>query len=75
MNIPQPLWAVTLAALGVGLELAILFIPGASEATRHDVSIAAFGLISGAIGAFTGHASATAPEPVSPQADKEDVAK
>jgi len=46
--------------MGVCLETTLLFAPGASEATRHDVSLAAFCLISGAIGAFKGHSDATA---------------
>lgn len=56
---PQPFWAVLLALLGVLLELALLFVPGATEATRHDVAMAAFGLISGAVGAFKATSSTT----------------
>jgi hypothetical protein len=56
VKLPEPFWAVVLAALGVGLEMAILFVPGASDAVRHDVATAAFGLITGAVGAFSGRA-------------------
>lgn len=54
---PSPFWAVLLAAMGTGVSLAVLF-------HRQDVniSLAVLGigsnLVSGALGAFAGHASA-----------------
>jgi hypothetical protein len=61
VKLPEPFWAVVLAALGVGLEVAILFGPGSSDAVRHDVATAAFCLISGAVGAFAGSHTTNAP--------------
>jgi hypothetical protein len=64
MKAPAEIWAVALAVLGVSLEVTILFAHGASEATRHDVHGAAFGLIMGAVGAFKGYsASKDSPAP------------
>jgi putative copper export protein len=57
MKLPSPFWAVLLAALGVVLALAVLFHP-----TPENIALAVIGigsnLVSGALGAFAGHASA-----------------
>ena len=58
-KLPSPFWAVLLAGMGTGVSLAVLF-------HRQDVniSLAVLGigsnLVSGALGAFAGHAQATA---------------
>lgn len=57
-RIPQPFWAVLLALLGAGLALAALYHP-----TPENIALAVLGvgsnLVSGALGAFAGHALAT----------------
>lgn len=58
MRMPEPIWAVMLAVLGVILALACLF-----HATPENVVLAvlaiASNLVSGALGAFAGHAGST----------------
>ena len=58
MTIPQPAWAVTLAVLGVIVALAVLFHPDPVAVGTAVLAIAS-NLVSGALGAFAGHASAT----------------
>ena len=57
MNIVQPAWAVVLAVLGVCLALACLFHPSPENIVLAVLAIAS-NLVSGALGAFAGHASA-----------------
>lgn len=56
-KIPQPLWAVLLATMGTGVSLAVLF-----HHQDVNISLAVLGigsnLVSGALGAFAGHAIA-----------------
>lgn len=58
-TLPQPFWAVLLALLGTGLAAAVLFHP-----TPENIALAVLGigsnLVSGALGAFAGHAAAKA---------------
>lgn len=56
-NLPQPLWAVMLAVLGVGLALAVLMHPEPVAISTAVLAIAS-NLVSGALGAFAGHATA-----------------
>lgn len=56
-KIPSPFWAVLLALLGVGLASAVLYHPGDVN-IGHDLITIASNLVSGALGAFAGHASA-----------------
>lgn len=57
-KVPQPFWAIILALFGMILSLCVLF-------HRNDVNIAlavlgiGSNLVSGALGAFAGHAQAT----------------
>lgn len=64
-KIPQPFWAVLLAALGVVLALATLLKP-----TPETISTAVLGvardLVVGALGAFAGHAWAAKQPPTNP---------
>jgi lipid-A-disaccharide synthase-like uncharacterized protein len=54
---PQPFWAVALAALGVILALSVLFHPDPVAIGTAVLAIAS-NLVSGALGAFAGRASA-----------------
>ena len=56
MNMPQPAWAVILASLGVIIALAVLFHPDPIGIGTAVLAIAS-NLVSGALGAFAGHAS------------------
>lgn len=71
-KLPQPFWANLLALQGVILAIVVIFYP-----TRENIALAALAiasnLVSGALGAFAGHASATAqklppPTPIPPVA-------
>lgn len=57
-RIPQPFWAVLLALLGATLTLAALYHP-----SPENIALAVLGvgsnLVSGALGAFAGHALAS----------------
>lgn len=58
-KLPSPFWAVLLAGMGTGVSLAVLFHPNSV-----NISLAVLGigsnLVSGALGAFAGHAQAQA---------------
>ena len=56
MKLPQPVWAVVLACLGVGLAMACLFHP---VPDNKDILNIASNLVSGALGAFAGHTLTT----------------
>ena len=58
MNVPQPFWAVLIATLGVVLSLAVLFHNGSADIGTAVLAIAS-NLVSGALGAFAGHAAAS----------------
>jgi membrane associated rhomboid family serine protease len=58
MKLPEPFWAVVLAVLGVIVALAVLFHPNPAAVGTAVLAIAS-NLVSGALGAFAGHASAT----------------
>lgn len=55
-NLPQPLWATLLAVLGVVLAIIIYCIPGDVTSRQAGFQIAS-ALVSGALGAFAGHAA------------------
>lgn len=57
MTLPQPFWAVILAVLGVVLAIACLFHPTEEKIVLAILAIAS-NLVSGALGAFVGHAGA-----------------
>ncbi len=59
-KVPQPFWAVVLAALGVFLAFAVLFKP-TPENIGSGVLAVARDLVIGALGAFAGHAFAKQP--------------
>ena len=65
--IPQPAWAVLLATLGVVISLAVLF-HSAPIAISTAVLAIASNLVSGALGAFAGHASAAMGKDETPSA-------
>jgi hypothetical protein len=52
---PQPLWAVALAVLGCVLCIAVLIKPDPNNIAIAILAIAS-NLVSGALGAFAGHA-------------------
>ena len=52
--IPQPFWAVILAALGCVLAIAVLFHPGDASVSTSVLAISN-SLVAGALGAFAGH--------------------
>ncbi len=56
-NLPNPFWAIILASLGVGLTVAALWHPDPVGISMAVLTIAS-NLVSGALGAFAGHASA-----------------
>ncbi len=56
MKLPEPFWAVLLAILGVIVVLAVLFHPEPVAIGTAVLAIAS-NLVSGALGAFAGHAS------------------
>lgn len=58
MKMPEPIWAVLLAVLGVVLALACLFHPSHENVVLAVLAIAS-NLVSGALGAFAGHAGST----------------
>ena len=56
-NIPQPFWAIVLAGLGVVVTIVVYTQPG-DVTTRQAAFQIASALVTGALGAFAGHASA-----------------
>jgi hypothetical protein len=58
-KLPQPFWAICLAGLGVLVCLVALFRPDPENICLAVLAIAS-NLVSGALGAFAGHASANA---------------
>lgn len=58
-KLPQPFWAIMLALLGVVVALAALFRPSPENICLAVLAIAS-NLVSGALGAFAGHAQASA---------------
>jgi membrane associated rhomboid family serine protease len=58
MKLPEPIWAVALAFMGVCLAVACLFHPGPQLIGTAVLAIAS-NLVSGALGAFAGHAGST----------------
>jgi len=56
VKLPEPIWAVLLAFLGVILALAVLFHPDPVSIGTAVLAVAS-NLVSGALGAFAGHAS------------------
>lgn len=65
---PQPFWAVILAALGVTLAISVLFHP---EPQTISVAVLAIAnsLVSGALGAFTAHKLAKPAAPSQPDSN------
>lgn len=57
-NIPQPAWAIVLAFFGVTVALCCLFHPNSDNSVTLAVLAVSANLVSGALGAFAGHASA-----------------
>lgn len=57
-NLPQPLWAIVLAFFGVTVALCCLFHANKDNSVTMAVLAVAANLVSGALGAFAGHASA-----------------
>jgi hypothetical protein len=58
-KLPSPFWAVLLAGMGVAVALSVLFHPGPVNIALAVLTISS-NLVSGALGAFAGHASAKA---------------
>lgn len=58
MNWPQPAWATILAFLGVLLAVVVYIYPGTVTAQQAAFQIAS-ALVTGALGAFAGQASAS----------------
>jgi putative copper export protein len=56
-KLPQPFWAICLAILGVVVALFALFKPDPENICLAVLAISS-NLVSGALGAFAGHASA-----------------
>jgi membrane associated rhomboid family serine protease len=57
-RMPEPFWAICLAVLGVVVAIFALFKPDPENICLAVLAIAS-NLVSGALGAFAGHASAT----------------
>jgi len=57
-SLPQPLWAILLALQGTGLAVVCLFTHDVKENIILGVLAIASNLVSGALGAFAGHAAA-----------------
>lgn len=58
-KLPSPFWAVLLALLGVSLVIVVIFHPTPENIALASLAIGS-NLVSGAIGAFAGHAAAKA---------------
>ena len=58
-KLPQPFWAICLAILGVVVAIFALFKPDPENICLAVLAISS-NLVSGALGAFAGHASAEA---------------
>jgi hypothetical protein len=56
-KLPSPFWAVILAALGVSLTIIVIFRPAPENIALAALAIGS-NLVSGALGAFAGHANA-----------------
>ena len=69
-KIPSPFWAVLLAFLGVGLAIVALFHPSTDTVSQAVLTIAS-SLVSGALGAFAGHAVAASKSDVTTPEDKQ----
>ena len=65
MNMPQPFWAVLLAVLGTVIGIAVLYHPDPQTISLGVLALAS-NLISGALGAFAGHATAVRENPTAP---------
>lgn len=67
-KMPAPFWAVILAFMGVSVALAVLF-----HHTEDNIALAVLAissnLVSGALGAFAGHASSTKSDVTIPDTD------
>jgi len=59
-KVPHPVWAIVLAFLGVIIALCCLFYPGSDSTVKLQILTIASSLVSGALGAFAGAASAKA---------------
>lgn len=57
-TLPQPFWAIVLAGFGMVLAMCCLFHPHGESSITLGVLAIASNLVSGALGAFAGHASA-----------------
>jgi hypothetical protein len=57
-KLPSPFWAIILAMQGVVIVICVLFVPTPLVIATAVLTIAS-NLVSGALGAFAGHASAT----------------
>lgn len=57
-SLPQPFWAIILAFLGVTVALCCLFHPNKDNSVTLAVLAVSANLVSGALGAFAGHAVA-----------------
>ena len=68
-RLPQPFWALMLALLGVVMAVAALFRPSPENICLAVLAIAS-NLVSGALGAFAGHALAQE-KPSNPNPPKE----
>lgn len=58
-KIPSPFWAVLLALMGTGVAVAVLYHPSPENIGLAVLTIGS-NLVSGALGAFAGHAYGTA---------------
>jgi uncharacterized membrane protein len=56
-NAPQPFWAIILAVLGVIVTIVVYLYPG-DVTTRQAAFQIGSALVTGALGAFAGHATA-----------------
>lgn len=57
-SLPQPFWAIILASFGVTVALCCLFHPNSDNSVTLAVLAVSANLVSGALGAFAGHATA-----------------